>query len=171
MRILNEMTKSGVIQAYAIGGAVAALFYMEPLETFDLDIFVVVEESSSKLVSLGPVYRYLERRGYRAEKESILIEGIPVQFLVPYNSLTQEALAQAVQKKFASQPVRVFRPEHLMALMAQTGRPKDQIRLQLMLDQAKYNRVRLHAVIRRHGLSVAWARMTGGLRGHGEGLA
>jgi hypothetical protein len=30
LRVLNRMVKDGVIEQYAIGGAVAAIFYVEP---------------------------------------------------------------------------------------------------------------------------------------------
>ena len=33
------MVKDGVIEQYAIGRAVAAIFYIEPINTNDLDIF------------------------------------------------------------------------------------------------------------------------------------
>ncbi len=38
LRVLNELERNGVISRYAIGGAVGAIFYMEPFLTYDLDI-------------------------------------------------------------------------------------------------------------------------------------
>lgn len=40
IRIINEMRKKKVIGTYAIGGAVAMIFYVEPVLTYDLDVFV-----------------------------------------------------------------------------------------------------------------------------------
>ena len=40
VKVLNEMKTEGVILDYALGGAVAALFYIEPIETHDLDVFI-----------------------------------------------------------------------------------------------------------------------------------
>lgn len=37
VRVLNEMVEEGLLEAYAIGGAMAAVFYVEPVATFDLD--------------------------------------------------------------------------------------------------------------------------------------
>jgi len=34
------MQKKKVIAKYAIGGGIAAIFYMEPMLTYDLDIFI-----------------------------------------------------------------------------------------------------------------------------------
>ena len=37
---LNHMQGAGVIDQYAIGGAVGASFYVEPLETENVDVFM-----------------------------------------------------------------------------------------------------------------------------------
>ena len=37
---VNQMQADGVIGRYAIGGAVGATFYLEPVATLDVDIFV-----------------------------------------------------------------------------------------------------------------------------------
>ena len=39
LKVLNEIEREGVITRYAIGGAVGAIFYMEPFLTYDLDVF------------------------------------------------------------------------------------------------------------------------------------
>ena len=38
--MINGMHSAGVIERYAIGGAVAATFYLEPVATLDVDVFV-----------------------------------------------------------------------------------------------------------------------------------
>lgn len=35
---INRMQTDGVIERYAIGGAVGATFYIEPAATFDVDV-------------------------------------------------------------------------------------------------------------------------------------
>ena len=40
LAVLNDLVAQGVIQKYAIGGAVAAIFWVEPFDTIDLDVFV-----------------------------------------------------------------------------------------------------------------------------------
>ena len=42
LRVLNELESAGVLSRYVIGGAMAATFYVEPLLTFDLDVFVAL---------------------------------------------------------------------------------------------------------------------------------
>jgi hypothetical protein len=41
------MVKDGVIEQYAIGRAVAAIFYIEPINTNDLDVFFQLKHSST----------------------------------------------------------------------------------------------------------------------------
>jgi hypothetical protein len=36
--IINQMQADGVVERYAIGGAVGATFYLEPVATLDVDI-------------------------------------------------------------------------------------------------------------------------------------
>jgi hypothetical protein len=36
---INQMQSDGIIGRYAIGGAVGATFYLEPIATLDVDIF------------------------------------------------------------------------------------------------------------------------------------
>jgi hypothetical protein len=93
LEVLNKLEHEGVFARYAIGGAMAATFYVEPLLTFDLDVFVAVQPSSSGLITVAPIYDALRARGYTEEQECILIEGVPVQFLPAYNALVEEALA------------------------------------------------------------------------------
>src|SRR6266705_2713197 len=50
---INQMQADGVIERYAIGGAVGATFYLEPVATLDVDVFIEFRaEPGSHLVSL-----------------------------------------------------------------------------------------------------------------------
>ncbi|GMR22327.1 MAG: hypothetical protein BMS9Abin37_0669 [Acidobacteriota bacterium] len=82
IRILNEMKQARVIEDYAIGGAIGALFYIEPIETHDLDIFAALPESASGLVTLDGIYRYLQQRGYQPEGEHVVIGLLPISRLL-----------------------------------------------------------------------------------------
>ena len=64
LQVLNELERDGVIERYAIGGAMGATFYVEPLLTFDLDVFVILPQAESGLLSLSPLYNALRARGY-----------------------------------------------------------------------------------------------------------
>jgi len=156
LKLINRMVKAGVIEGYAIGGAVAAIYYLEPFDTADLDIFVQVETSGSDLMILAPISEYLIKEGCEAKGEFVHIEGLPVQFLPVFNSLTEEAVEKAQTIKYARVTTRVMRPEHLVAIMLDTGRPKDYLRISMFLEQGVVNMRLLNAVLRRHGLTKKW---------------
>jgi hypothetical protein len=62
-----KLAAEGAIRQYAIAGAVAALNYIQPTLTEDLDILVSVEdleERASGLVLLRPIEAALARLGY-----------------------------------------------------------------------------------------------------------
>jgi hypothetical protein len=100
IKVINEMQSKGVIKKYAVGGAVAAIFYVEPMLTYDLDVFFVPSKENDGLLALSSLYDYLKGRGYKVEKEHILIEGIPVQFLPIYNELIEGAVDNAAQLNY-----------------------------------------------------------------------
>jgi hypothetical protein len=156
LKLINRMVKAGVIEDYAIGGAIAAIYYLEPFDTADLDIFVQVETSGSDLMILAPIYEYLTQRGCEAKGEFVYIEGLPVQFLPVFNSLTEEAVEKAQTIKYARVTTRVMRPEHLVAIMLDTGRLKDYLRISMFLGQGAVNLRSLNAVLKRHELTKKW---------------
>jgi len=47
---VERMKREGVITEYAIGGAMALVFWTEPVPTFDLDVFVLLPGESALLV-------------------------------------------------------------------------------------------------------------------------
>ena len=156
LKVINRMVKDAVIEAYAIGGAVAAIYYLEPFDTADLDVFVQVNTAESDLMILAPIYQYLIERGYEAKGEFVYIEGLPVRSLPVFNPLTEEAVEKAQTIKFSRVTTRVMRPEHLVAIMLDTGRPKDYLRIGMFLEQGAVDRRRLNAVLKRHGLMKKW---------------
>lgn len=151
------MVRAGVIESYAIGGAVAAIYYVEPFDTADLDIFVQIKTEGGGLAVLAPIYEYLARAGYEARGEFVYVEGLPVQFLPVYNRLTDEAVGRAREIKFSRVKTRVMRAEHLVAIMLDTGRPKDYLRIAMFLEHGALDRRALAGVLRRHGLAEKWA--------------
>src|SRR5437764_7626180 len=125
IKMVNQMEADGVIDRYAIGGAVGATFYLEPVATLDVDIFVAFrDQSERRLLTVRPIFEYLTARGGVQEREYIVIKGHPVQFLPPTSPLAEEAIQQAVQQNVDDTTARVFTPEHLAAVSLETGRPK-----------------------------------------------
>lgn len=161
LQVLNELENDGVVGRYAIGGAMGATFYIEPLLTFDLDIFVLLPETKGGVVTLTRLYTVLRAKGYIEEGECIVIEGVPVQFLPAYNTLLEEALRDAHEMLYQSVSTRVLRVEHLVAICLQTGRAKDRERVRILREQATLDEDYLTMILRRHDLEGRWKEWIG----------
>jgi hypothetical protein len=130
LAIINEMQSAGVIGRYAIGGAVGATFYLEPIRTVDVDVFISFRPEAGRLIATPqPIYDYLINRGYKTEGEYIVIEDWPVQFLPTTGPLVEEAIVEAREADVEGERTFVFSSEHLMAIALQTGRAKDKARI------------------------------------------
>src|SRR5678815_1732287 len=126
MCIRDRMESEGVIDRYAIGGAVGATFYLEPVATLDVDVFIRFKPHAGQLiVSSQPIFEYLKARGCTIQGEYIVVAGWPVQFLPTGTPLVDEALNGAVVHDVEGTPTRVFTAEHLAAIALQLGRAKD----------------------------------------------
>ena len=159
LEVINQLQADGIIGHYAIGGAVGATFYLEPVATLDIDVFVSFQQRpGSALISLTPIYDYLTARGFKAEQEYIVIDGWPVQFLPPGNALVEEALARAVETDVEGVRTRVMTAEHLTAIALQTGRAKDAARVLQFIESGTLDADTLDGIFRRHGLIAKWER-------------
>ena len=153
------MKADGVIANYAIGGAVGATFYLEPVSTLDVDIFIEVHPTpSSAIISLDAIFSYLRERGCKMEGEYVIISGWPVQFLPPTGPLIEEALARAVEIDIEGIPARVFTAEYLAAIALQTERAKDKARLLQFIEAGALDSSSFEAIVAKHGLSQQWQR-------------
>lgn len=152
---IERLKNEGVVKDYAIGGAMALVFWSEPIPTFDLDVFVILA-AESKLVSLTPIYDWARRNGYREEAEHIIIAGMPVQVIPVHNRLAEEAVASAARLDFEGQPVRVIRPEYLIALYlepaARSGKRLE--RVAALLEEGDVDRELLDTVLKRYDLRL-----------------
>lgn len=157
--VINQMQADGVIERYAIGGAVGATFYLEPLATLDVDIFVTFESATgSRVVSPQRIYDYLTAHGGTIEREYVVIEGWPVQFLPPGTPLVEEGLKESVVRDVDGTPARVFTAEHLAAIALQTSRARDKARLLQFIESGVLNATSFQAILARHGLVAAWQK-------------
>ena len=156
LEMINEMQAEGVISHYAIGGAVAATFYLEPAATMDVDVFVLLSQPSGALVSLTPIYDYLKARGGTEDREHIVLGDWPVQFLVPANELEREAIAASIPVEVEGIRTWVMLAEHLVAIALSTGRGKDHIRVLQFIKDKAVDQVMLRAILEKHGLVAKW---------------
>ncbi|KAF0125759.1 MAG: hypothetical protein FD189_1941 [Elusimicrobia bacterium] len=160
---VNQMLELGIITDYAIGGGMAAMFYMEPVLTYDLDIFCVLPGEEKGLNILAPIYEWADQAGYKTFREHLLIEGLPVQFIPVYNDLVREAVEKAVGKKIGPLKARVVAPEYLVAIMLQTARKKDAVNALKMLEEAKIDRRALSKILKKYGLAAKFSALEGPL--------
>jgi hypothetical protein len=158
--ILNQMESEGVIGRYAIGGAVGAIFWLEPFQTKDLDVFVVLPTAPGRtLLTLSPIYDYLLARGFQPQGQFIVMEGWSVEFVPPATPLVEEALAEAVTRDVSGTTTRVFTAEHLAAICLQVGRTRDRDRIQRFVETGVLDAEKLDAVLQRHGLLEKWRKL------------
>jgi hypothetical protein len=137
-------------------GGIAALFYIEPIVTFDLDIFIILPSAYETILSLSPIYSWFEKHGYKPDKEHIILEGVTVQFIPAYNDLVKESVQFAVEKSYGDIAVRVLSPEYLVAIMLQTFWPKDKERILRFLQEASLEDSLLESILRKHHLENAF---------------
>jgi hypothetical protein len=155
LRALNAIKAEGVIEEYAIAGAMAMVFWTEPVSTWDLDVLVFLPPSTGPLVSLEPIYRWAQGRRYSIEKEHVMIEGVPTQFLVSPGELADEAVRTAASLEYEEVSTRVVLPEYLVALYLQPGArsAKRRERAATLMEWSGLNKKRLDAILKQHGLS------------------
>jgi len=157
-RTIDAMKNEGVVRNYAIGGGMAALFYCETTPTFDVDVFVSLEQEGL-LIDLSPLYNWARAQGFEVRDEYLLLHGVPVQVLVANGGLETEAIEQAEPKGGAK--VHVMRPEYLIALYIQTGGDKRRGRARDLFAEGTVNEERLQDVLSRYGLAERW-KVVGG---------
>lgn len=152
LRSANELVSAGLIEDYALGGALAAIYYTEPFTTYDADIIFI---ASDKTLSAGipAIYSHLQSKGWRVEREHLLVEDFPVQFLAA-SGLTEEAVRNAKPIEYEGVPAKVFRPEYIIAIAASVGRHKDLARIEQLMDQAEIDKTLLDGILLRHGLKI-----------------
>jgi len=157
--MLNRMEADGLISRYAIGGAVAATFYLEPVSTLDVDVFIAFKaQPESIIISPHQIFDYLQKFGCKMEGEHVVISGWPVQFLPPTGPLIEEALARAVEVDIEGIPARVFTAEYLAAIALQTGRAKDKARLLQFIEANALDSSRFEEIVNRRGLGRQWQK-------------
>lgn len=159
LRALNRLVSEGAIRGYAIGGAIGASFYIQAMQTEDVDAFVFLPNSPLGLVTLTPIYEALSRFGGVVEREYVRFGNWPLQILTDATPLLGEAIQRAVDVDFDGIPTRVFGAEYLCAVALQTGRAKDYLRVSLFLEQGAVDKDALQELVQRYGLVDRLARL------------
>ncbi|MEW6304948.1 MAG: hypothetical protein AB1705_15850 [Verrucomicrobiota bacterium] len=152
LRAANDLAAAGLMEDWALGGALAAIYYVEPFTTYDADIFFIPKDKSLT-AGIPAIYTRLKSTGWHVEREHLLLRGFPVQFLAA-SGLTEEAVREAERIDYEGVPAKVFRAEHIVAIAASVGRAKDKARIEQLLQQADLDQSRLENILRRHNLKL-----------------
>src|SRR5437016_6243461 len=150
IQVINRMQADGVISDYAIGGGIAAVYYLEPYETDDIDIFIpfsAVAVGNVGLISLEPIYSYLKNLGYVSEKEGVMIEDWLVQFIPTFESNQEEAISKSLRVTYGTTETKIFGPEYLAAELLRSGRRKDHARVVALIEAKKVDMKLLRDII------------------------
>lgn len=157
IQVLNRMQADGIVGKFAIGGGIAAIYYLQPYHTDDIDVFISpVILGQSGLVSLDPIYGYLEKLGYLPVKEGVMIEDWRVQFVPAFAAVQEEAIAQARRVEYGETHTFIFSAEHLGAELLRSGRLKDHVRVIDLIESKKMDLTVFRDIIHRHGLTEKW---------------
>jgi hypothetical protein len=152
LQILNRLVEIHIIEEYAIAGGMAQFYYVEPSITYDLDLVVNLGTAGNTLTPLAELYKWADENDYKTEGQHIILGGIPVQFLLPYNDLITEALKNRVKVSLFDEVTYIFSAEYLMAIMLQTWRPTDRERLVRFFNEADYNEKILNDILEKFKL-------------------
>ena len=155
-QVLLQLRDEGALARFAVGGAIAASFYIEAVATEDLDIFAFLQPSPGGRVVRTPLYDRLKALGATVEDEHVLIHGWPVQILPAYAPLVEEAVRDAREQAFEGLSAPVVTADHLCAIALQTGRPKDFPRVYSLLEAGCVTSTKLRQLIQAHGLQERW---------------
>ncbi len=152
LRAANKLVETGLIEDYALGGALAAIYYVEPFTTYDADLFYTPVDKSLS-AGIPAIYAQLQAEGWKLEGDHLTAHGFPVRFLAAHG-LTEEAVREARAVEFEGVPSKVFRAEHIVAIAASVGRYKDLARIEQMLQQGDLDKILLEKILRRHKLKL-----------------
>src|SRR5256885_767049 len=139
LRAANELVSAGLIEDYALGGALAAIYYVEPFTTYHADIIFITKDNTLN-AGIPAIY-------------SLLIRDFPVQFLAAAG-LTEEAVRNAKPIEYDGVPAKVFRPEYIIAIAASVGRHKDLARIEQLRTHAKTDQTLLADILQRYKLRL-----------------
>jgi hypothetical protein len=146
IRKLNRLKQTGVIRDYAIGGAHAVAYYLEPVKTLDFDIFILIESEQD----FYDFRSYIRKSGFKISGAHVVIDDTPVHFLPgSMDPFINEAVRKAKRIRVGGIPSKVLSVEYLIASLLMSFRLKDKMVIPDLLELA--DKERLMAIIGRFG--------------------
>jgi len=139
LQILNRLKRKGLIRDYAIGGGYAVNYYLEPILTYDLDIFLLMDTDEE----FHALYDYFKKTGYKIKNVYIVIAEMPVQFLPSsIHPLIDEAVRKAKKIRVKGIPTKVLKAEHLIGTLLMAFRAKDKMVIPQLLELADIKKLK-----------------------------
>lgn len=146
LKILNRIKRKGLIRDYAIGGGYAVNYYLEPILTYDLDIFLLMDTDKE----FSALYAYFKKARYKIENVYIIIGGMPVQFLPSsIHPLIEEGVRKAKRIRVKGVYTKVLTVEYLIATLLMAFRPKDKMVTPYLLELGDTKK--LNDIVKRFG--------------------
>ena len=142
---LNRLKETGVIKDYAIGGAHAVAYYLEPIKTLDLDIFILIESDQE----FYDFRSYIRKSGFKMSGTHVMIDDTPVHFLPgSMDPFINKAVRKAKRIKVGGIPTKVLSVEYLIVSLLMAFRLKDKMVIPDLLELA--DEEELTAIINRY---------------------
>jgi hypothetical protein len=114
LRILDRLKRTNIINDYAIGEGYAVNYYLEPILTYDLDIFLLMDTNEE----FHALYDYFRKTRYKIENVYIVIGEMPVQFLSSFiHPLIEEGVRMAKRITVSGISTKVLTVEYLIATL------------------------------------------------------
>jgi len=145
LRDLNSLKGKGLIDDYAIGGGIARSYHLEPVFTYDLDVFVSIRDMDA----FHRLYEHYRGLGHKIENVYVFVEETPVQFLPAFiHPVIEEGIAEAKEIEVDGMKTKVLSIEYLIATLLMSFRQKDRLAISELLSMA--DRQLLEGILTRH---------------------
>jgi predicted nucleotidyltransferase len=131
VKILNNLKKQHRIRDYAIFGATAASYYMEPVYTEDVDVLILASGDEEYI----KVWRELSKYGEDLKDFGFIIAETEVQiFPTSVHPLFEDSLKKARRIKVGGIGTKIVDKEHLILLFLKANRVKDKFKAAILLQ-------------------------------------
>ncbi len=138
----------------------AFVYWAEPFETKDLDVFAAIPLTTGGLVYLAPIWQYLAEHGGIPDGQFVRFGRLLLDFIPSKDALDDEAIAEATPVRTGNQTTRVFGPEYAVAIALRTWRGKDREHIDRLIRTGRraLDVKKLTEILDRHGLADRWSR-------------
>jgi predicted nucleotidyltransferase len=133
--LLNDMQKKKIIKRWALGGGIAAKYYVNPPATRDVDFFVIVDDKS--IMFMQPIYAYMVHHGAKFVGHLFKYKNMIVDIIPAMNDLVKESVMNSITVDMDGVKVKIVDPNYLAAIALQVGRKKDIDRVIRLLNSGK----------------------------------